>query len=277
MIKTRKQAIIDAHVFPSVISELFPTMQPSGKDQALVCCPFHQDENPSLSVKLSSGLFHCFACGAKGNGFELYMQVRGCDFNTAVHELETRTGLNSTAKVMPESTSCSLALNNKPVRVAVYAYTDDQGRTMYVKERWEPSRDGKRSKEFFFNHFDDKGKQKPGHKGRHVLYRLHEIVDSEQVFILEGEKKADLLASWGLAATCLDTGAKSKWNADYTPYLAGKDIIIVPDNDKAGEGYLQTVAQALYGVAKSISVLRLPGLSEKGDVIDFAELHKVAA
>lgn len=91
------------------------------------------------------------------------------------------------------------------------------------------------------------------------------------VYFLEGEAKADMLASWGLVATCLDTGAESKWKPAYTPYFKGRDVVIVPDNDKAGEGYCTTVATALQGVAATVRVLRLPGLPEKGDVLDWIE------
>ena len=123
----RKQAVIDAGVFPAVMSELFPNMQTTGKGQALVSCPFHQDESPSLSVNLSAGLFHCFACGSKGNGFDLFMKVRGCDFKTALHELEDRagtraaTGRTSTTTTNPAgSPSTTTAPKVKPVKVATF-------------------------------------------------------------------------------------------------------------------------------------------------------------
>lgn len=285
----RKQAVIDAGVFPAVIRDLFPTMQTTGKEQALVNCPFHQDESPSLSVNLPAGLFNCHACGAKGNGFDLFMKVRGCDFKTALHDLEDRAGITTGARAAggrPSTPSPKPAAGPpanttappvKPRRVATFFYTDATGKKRYGKERWEPARDGKRSKEFFFFHFDKQGTRQKGFKGEHLLYRLHEIVKADQVFILEGEMKADLLSSWGLAATCLDTGAESKWRDSYTPHLAGKDVVIVPDNDKAGEEYLQKIAWALHGVARSVRVLRLPGLIEKQDVIDWARLQEGAA
>lgn len=91
------------------------------------------------------------------------------------------------------------------------------------------------------------------------------------IFFVEGEGKADLLASWGLVATCLDTGAESKWKPAYTPYFTGRHVVIVPDNDQAGEGYLAAVAKGLYEAAASVRVLRLPGLPEKGDVLDWIE------
>lgn len=49
-------------------------------EQARILCPFHDDERPSCSVNLAKGLFHCFACEAKGNVLDF------------VHRLETKDG-----------------------------------------------------------------------------------------------------------------------------------------------------------------------------------------
>jgi putative DNA primase/helicase len=272
----RKTAILERLDIAAVVRELFPVVEVERGDQVKVNCPFHSDDTPSLSVNTAKGLFNCFGCPAEGNFFDLYMQVQGCDFKTALHNLEGRAGITTgTSRPSTTSTKTAAAPKVKPRKVDTFTYTDDQGRRLYIKERWEPARDGKRPKEFFFNHFDKQGKKQLGYKGLHVLYRLHEIIKADQVFILEGEGKVNLLFSWGLAATCLDTGAESKWKASYTPHLVGKDIVIVPDNDKAGEGYLHTVARALHGVARSVRVLRLPGLIEKQDVIDWARLQEV--
>jgi energy-coupling factor transporter ATP-binding protein EcfA2 len=91
------------------------------------------------------------------------------------------------------------------------------------------------------------------------------------IYFLEGEAKADLLASWGLVATCLDTGAESKWKPAYTPYFTGRHVVVVPDNDQAGEVYLAAVAKGLFEAVASVRVLRLPDLPEKGDVLDWIE------
>jgi DNA primase len=56
-------------------------LKPSGKgDQVKVRCPFHDDQDPSCSVNLGKGMFHCFACPAKGNVLEF------------VHRMENRDG-----------------------------------------------------------------------------------------------------------------------------------------------------------------------------------------
>lgn len=46
---------------------------PKGKDFAVRCLsPEHEDRNPSMRIDKISGIFNCFACGFKGNIFQLY-------------------------------------------------------------------------------------------------------------------------------------------------------------------------------------------------------------
>ena len=44
-----------------------------------VICPFHDDNNPSMSTDLKTGLFNCFACGVKGDPFTFYALKNGLD------------------------------------------------------------------------------------------------------------------------------------------------------------------------------------------------------
>ena len=52
-------------------------------DQYKAVCPFHDDTNPSLKLNFEKGLFHCFACGAKGNVLDFVMQKEGLDIRPA--------------------------------------------------------------------------------------------------------------------------------------------------------------------------------------------------
>ncbi len=51
----------------------------------MVCCPFHNDRDPSL--KLSEGYFFCFGCGAKGDIFDFVMKLFNIPFGKAVNKL----------------------------------------------------------------------------------------------------------------------------------------------------------------------------------------------
>jgi putative DNA primase/helicase len=122
------------------------------------------------------------------------------------------------------------------------------------------------------------------------LYLLPALLKSSAatVFICEGEKDADNLAALGLTATTCIGGA-GKWRAAYNGFFAGRDVVILPDNDPQarhqktkeplwhpdgrpvlpGQDHAAAVAQALTGVAWSVKVLMLPGLGPKGDVSDW--------
>src|SRR5438874_599443 len=67
-----------------------------------------------------------------------------------------------------------------------------------------------------------------------ILYRLPELLAADPeapVFVVEGEKDVDNLHERGLVATCNAMGA-GKWRDEYSPALAGRDVLVLPDNDE---------------------------------------------
>lgn len=104
-----------------------------------------------------------------------------------------------------------------------------------------------------------------------VPYRLPELLAAdpqEFVYFVEGERKADKLASWGVVATAIAFGCKG-WHRDYAQHFAGRSVVILPDNDIPGREFAAKVTEALSGVARSVRILELPNLPHKGDVIDW--------
>ncbi len=104
-----------------------------------------------------------------------------------------------------------------------------------------------------------------------VLYRLPQILNAnpnEMVFIVEGEKCVHALEMQGLLATT-NAGGAGKWLESYNTALKGRKVVILPDNDKPGIEHAAKVAQSLKSAAKSVTVVDLPGLPEKGDVYDW--------
>jgi putative DNA primase/helicase len=116
-------------------------------------------------------------------------------------------------------------------------------------------------------------------------YRLPALVGASLVFIVEGEKAADVFAQHELVATCGPFGA-SGWKAAWSDTLLEcvvreALIVILPDNDRAGDRHAELVAAKLLehaGVrAVVIKVVPLPGLPPHGDVFDFLEVGGTAA
>lgn len=97
------------------------------------------------------------------------------------------------------------------------------------------------------------------------LARWTQSMPGVDVYVTEGEAKADLLKSWGLLATSIPKDAQ-----DFGKWFNGAHVIVVPDNDAAGEKYAERVAAGINGAAASIAKFLIPGLPPTGDPIDFA-------
>ena len=57
-----------------------------GNPWAAACCPFHDDDHPSLMINLESGAFRCLsgACGVSGPSIVSFvMQLEGLDYAEA--------------------------------------------------------------------------------------------------------------------------------------------------------------------------------------------------
>lgn len=147
-----------------------------------------------------------------------------------------------------------------------YDYHNEAGKLLYWKERVEPGKDG-RGKDFYFYH----GDRQKGRGCEPVLYNLPEVIKARSIIINEGEKHSDFLKSWGLTATSLDSGAQSKLKPGMIEQLAGKRIAILRDNDDPGFTYALTLTRALHGKCESLKVVLLPGLPDKGDILDWVQ------
>jgi putative DNA primase/helicase len=119
-----------------------------------------------------------------------------------------------------------------------------------------------------------------------LLYQLPELiaaVRTKTIYIVEGEPKVEALRKWGLIATCNDGGA-GKWRREHAAWLAGADVIILPDNDAPGRRHADLIGRSLDGIATRRRLLELPNLPEHGDIKDWiaaggtqAEFKRLAA
>ena len=97
---------------------------------------------------------------------------------------------------------------------------------------------------------------------------LEDIASGYEVFIVEGEKKVDLLREQGVPATCNHGGA-GKFPDELVEWFKGAKVVILPDNDNAGRDHRDLVGRKLREVAEQVRVLDLPGLPPKGGVDDW--------
>ncbi|BBB98998.1 hypothetical protein [Bradyrhizobium elkanii] len=112
---------------------------------------------------------------------------------------------------------------------------------------------------------------------RPVLYRLPELIAASAdtlIHFCEGEKDVETLVARGYVATTAPFGAKMPWRDDYTKFFRDRDVLLFPDNDDEGREHMDDVARKLYHTARSIKIVRLPGLKVGGDVTDWIEMRE---
>jgi len=56
-------------------------------------CPFHQEKSPSFIVRVGDGHYHCFGCGAHGDGIAFLREHLKVSFSEAVEMLSERFGV----------------------------------------------------------------------------------------------------------------------------------------------------------------------------------------
>ena len=197
--------------------------------QVLAPGPGHSPKDRSLSVKLSADAPDGFVV----NSFA------GDDPITCKDYVRSKAGIESfkpngkrkpafdIGKVIAAQKSGSTVPRGKIV--AEYNYADATGALLYQVVRFDP-------KDFRQRRPDGKGGwiwNLDGLDERRVLYRLRELgqYPDASVFLCEGEKDADRVASLGHCAT---TVAGGKWTAGRVKALSGRDVLILEDNDEAG-------------------------------------------
>ena len=203
-------------------------------------CPAHDDRNPSLSIRVGDRQPVLLDCKA------------GCDPNDVIAAL----GLT-----WPDL--CNPREDDHPGRgewtphgpaTAVYDYADENGVLLYQVLRTA-------GKQFPVRVPDATAKRgwrwKLG-ETRRVLYRLPDVIDAvaagNPVFVVEGEKDADMLARHGVTATC-NPGGAGKWRPEFSDFFKGADVTVVQDRDDPGREHAAAVAADLVDVARTVRVV----------------------
>ena len=189
----------------------------------MALCPAHDDRNPSLSIREKGGriLVHCHA---------------GCaqhDVIAALRNLGLWDG------------------SDRQIITDAYDYSDEKGALLYQIVRYFP-------KTFRQRQPDGAGGWIWRKHPRQVLYRLRDVIEAPIVFVVEGEKDVETLRDYGFVATTNAGGAKAPWLAEYTNCLAGREIILIPDNDVPGWQRATAIGRSLLGTAARIRIQALP-------------------
>lgn len=277
-----------------------------GPEDFWAICPCHADTKPSLHVyvgrKTGEIVMKCFVCDAKGadvcKTLDLPISEVMCDAisgeKTKQADWKGRKGRSeekAPKRSYPFKKDKKLKLGDTEYTITnVYEYRDRDGRIVLRKARAELWEDGKRiDKTFLIQSIGTDGKWYSG-GGIYInlLYHQPDVLSMKdkpgRMIIAEGEKDVDNLRLLGLNATCgmhgggIDKGDDNllgKWNDDHSKCFDGLDeVVVIADNDAAGEGISQRICRCIKDRVKSLKLLRIvehwPQLPLHGDFTDWA-------
>lgn len=245
----------------------------------------------SLAISLADGVWHDHATGEGGDLIELYRLYRGIsapidaikeiavdflgdkiEFQRPVWQQTPRQYIEKKKQLLgdkPRADNTELG-----PAVAQWRYYDLQGNIIAAVKRFEPDGDpaNKTFRPYCYREIDGIRKWTTGAPDMRPLYRLPHIVTSQTIVLCEGEKAAQALADCGIEATTAMQGAKAPIEkTDWSP-LAGKNVIIWPDNDEAGKDYARRVGAHLAIIGCEVRFISIPAeVPEKWDAADCIE------
>lgn len=246
-------------------------------------CPFHAEKTESFFVNDASGFYHCFGCGAHGDAFDWLRLKSGMEPKEAAEYLGYKNGHADAAKANGHRTPAKDTwisgippVTTNPPDIAgfdhVYRYTDSDGRTLrYIARKDARGSERKQFVPITWGTMD-------GHTGWHKrhasiprsLYGLQQVDEQPDamVVVCEGEKAADAArAILGLPCVTWSGGTNSVHQNDWRP-LAGREVVIWPDNDAPGHKAAEEIKLLLRGTAKSVRILPVRDLADKYDAAD---------
>lgn len=214
------------------------------------CCPAHDDSTPSLAItEKSNGSVntHCFA---------------GC----SAESIRSALGL---PEWMPGGGEV----------VATYPYRNAEGTYLFEVVRGVDDEGRKQIRNRVVDASRPSGHvwnlQGISSQARTTLYNAVAvkagIENLQPIYLVEGEKDVDTLASLGVVATT-NAGGAGKLTSAHAEQLRGAQVRIIQDNDEAGRRHGSTACALLEEVAETVELFDVPtGMPEKSDVTDMLE------
>ena len=243
-------------------------------DRAHCPCDGHADEHASFEIKQGD------------NGRPVFICRAGCPQNEVLAALRERGLWPKNGSTASPARNAS-ALNRKPPKTyptfeAATAAIETQIRrdhpdAQFVKY-WPYPGDTFRCARF---QWEDEKTYRPFRRvedgwqigdlpGDLPLYASDQLGNAHRIFVHEGEKCCDAGLSIGLISVSPAHGAQSPDRTDWSP-LAGREVVILPDNDDPGKRFAETIARLVTSLdpPATAKIVQLPELKSGGDIVDF--------
>jgi|SRR6478752_2822992 len=237
----------------------------------IVRCPLHGERRPSMSFNLDTGLWLCFACGERGNIYQLAEKMGAkLDYNSVVLKVHEASVRAPYIEEEPHDFS-ALAISQHNALVGqrpslVFEWLSSRGISTrairYFGLGWDSGRiafpywdDGKC---IGIKYRDGSGRKTYEEGSRRGIYNIDRVRLRPVVYLMEGE--SDTLAMWQHLTDTVEpdrlrsigvggfpgTGASSsQWETQALDLLLATTVYVAYDADDAGDKGAEVVMKAI--------------------------------
>lgn len=230
-------------------------------DSLLALCPFHEDKNPSFSVDLKTGKWHCFTEDESGNFISFWAKINGIDTAEAYKAILEKYGVvQEKPKPAPKQKksesnglgSYSIEQYSTDKKLPVDFLRDickvstgrERNGTTYLKMPYIKS-DGQEAtyrKRFASKEF----RWRTGSSGKICLYgewRLQAIREAGWAILVEGE--SDTQSLWYMGLPALGIAGAAMFKSEQTQLLQGLKLYVHKEPDQGGETFTEKLYRGL--------------------------------
>ena len=237
-------------------------------DQAMICCPFHDDKVPSMSVNNDKATYYCHSCEAKGNAHTWLVEHRNMNKADAFKLLNGEADF--TLPIPPPAPAPEKEKKSKEPKVNGKKFRKEiPSNALEVYRYYQQNKKGKWIDRFVVARYLVSGKKTfvPYTKCRfegelgwvtgapndprppYNLKRITELLenaDRPQIVIVEGEKDVHTMSEAfpKVLASCWSSGATSWRKTDWS-FFKGRKVLLISDADEPGRRAMRGLGKYL--------------------------------
>lgn len=196
------------------------------RDEELTCCcPFHEDENPSFGINLTSGAYQCFACNEKGSITDFIAKMKNISNKEAWQELRDQgladvIYLGYTIEDFAQEKhfkvkflqQFNITTSEDEMSVSI-PYYDENSQLVRTRYRNNPNNEPR----FYW---DSQGSST-------TLYGLWAINQYKNDYIVLVEGETDALTLWLYGIQCFGVPGAKNFKKEYAKYFEKFDKIYI--------------------------------------------------